>query len=142
MSDRVSSPQTPDYLLDTTQLNRKYAEGADNPLRYITGETRVDYDCQGERLQQVLYDKAWQFIDAEKKQGWELQGQLHFDDPKIAKDDNGLPDLGKVAYRITGQFKYQGPPRTIRTELDPATIRQAPDQTITTADALKAWGLR
>ena len=138
--DRVSAPQQLEFLLDTERINEKYAERADNPLRYITGSTRVDRDCVGAALKSALYEAAWKFIDNEKKQGWELQGTLHFDNPRTAKLDTGVTDLGAVEYRITGVFKYQGPPRTIRTELDPAIIKQAPDHTINAADAQKAWG--
>lgn len=142
MQARTANPIEPQYLLDTAALNRKYAERGENPYRYWVGSVNIDQDCLGESLKSRLYEAAWTFIDAKKKQGWELEGSLHFDEPKRALTDEGLPHLGQVTYRITGVFKYWGKREVIREEFDPAIIASEPDKTITTADAMKALGLK
>ena len=143
MSDsRVTSFAEPTNLLDTSVLNEKYAARMDNPYRVKSGTTRIPYDCVGEGLKQVLYDRGWQFLSAMDKQGWTLEGQLEMSNPRPALDDMGLPDLSQRMVTIRGVFKYNPPMRIIRTEFDPNIIQREPDQTISTRDALKALGLR
>ena len=140
--DRVRSYEEPVYLLDTAALNDKYDDVArhDNPFRWWTGSTRIPYDCLGESLKVVLYERGWKFLEAMDKREWTLVGELQMGNPHVAYDDIGLPDLSLREILIKGMFKYEGKPGFIRTELDPAQVLWEPDANITAKEALKAWG--
>lgn len=138
---RIDQRAEPEFLLDTARLNAKYAENSDNPYRLWTGTTEVPYDADPVWLKRILYDAAGRYIDAMKKRGWELMDKIRIGSPRIARDESGLPDLSRIEYRLRGTFKFQGPPRTTVLELDPATVKQAPDHLITLAQARQAWGI-
>ena len=138
--DREATFAQPDYLLDTAAINAKYASRADNPRRFRTGVFRVPFDCVGGLLRGICEDKAKRFVSDLFKQGWELEGNVQMGNPRVAHDEYGLPDLSEREITVCGVFKFQGKNRIVSLELDPASVKQAPDHVLTVAEARKAWG--
>lgn len=128
----------PEFLIDTAAINRKYAARRDNPHRTWTGVTQVDIDCTGEMLKRRLYDACGRFIEAMRKRNWDLVGQVYVGDPHQARDEHGVPSLGKVEYRIKGGFKFTEPLRAARIDIPTGLIKRDPEHTITAKEAKKA----
>lgn len=149
MSDQIRSvvvradESPPDYLLDTDAINKRYEAGFDNPYRIITGTVMVPVDWQGTKLEKWLRQSGDTLIQNMEKKNFRLASTLRIDFiPGPAEDsDTGLIRYDMIRYFMAGIFKYDGPFRIKRTEVDPALVKQAPDHTLTTAEAAKAWGV-
>ena len=76
----------------------------------------------------------------ESKDGFELASPLRLTGPFPYHDrHSGAVLLGEEEYRWQGIFKQTRSTEIVRQELDPATVKQAPDHRLTLKEAIKAW---
>jgi len=134
-------PKTaPEFLLDTEKLNKRLAATANNPRRWLTGSFHASKGMSRQMFENMAKEKVGKWVEWKAKEGWVLDSKPQVFGPFRAYALNSnLPLLGNDEFRVRAVFKTV--PKPIRTMIDPAIIKQAPDHTLTRHEAVKAWGM-
>jgi hypothetical protein len=128
----------PDFLLDTTKINTKYARRKDNPLRIRTGSFHLPKEMKGRTLEKAQDGAMGAFVQAFEQRGWVLQDRVQLEGPFQARTEDRIPILGTNEWRCVGTFKGVQTQQDIRIELPPGIVRRDPEHEITLKEAIKA----
>ena len=123
-------------MLDTTAINKRMADRADNPYRWRTGSFHLPKSV-GEMRDKMTEAACKAFIQAFERQGWRLESKVQVVGPFTARDmSNGAVLLDMDEWRVRAIFSTV--PRSIRIEVPAGVVRQDPAQQITLKEAIKA----
>lgn len=130
-----------DFSIDTAAINAKYAALADDPRRNRAGSFRVPVEVQyrSEAFKQIARNACTIWINALRKQGWDLIGAPRVYGPRTAYDlGTGVVLLDKKEYLIHGTFILASTPKTERIEIPHGLVKRDPEHRIGLAEAVKA----
>lgn len=124
----------PSLLLDVPKIQKRIDKEKENPYRIKVGTFHTPIDMGRDMFEYTFALKVRIFMEAMSKEGWELASKVVLEGPFEAHDPYTLLLIpGQQEYRVKAVFKYRGPtPQTVRVELDPAEVKQAPDHVLTT----------
>ena len=124
-------------MLDTTAINKRMADKADNPYRWRTGSFRLPKSVVGEMKDKMTDAACNAFLQAFERQGWKLESKVQVVGPFTARDlGNGAVLLDQDEWRVRAIFSTV--PKPVRIEVPAGLVRQDPEQNITLKEALKA----
>lgn len=131
-----------DYLLDTTAINKKMADRKDNPFRWRVGSFMMPLDASKGHQKAICHNAAQVFVTQQVREGWVQASKLQFWKEKPIAHDllSGAYLLDREEWRVRGIFRKEDF-KPVRIEVNPAIIRQSPDQTMNLSEAIKAYGL-
>lgn len=129
-------------MLDTQAIQKRLDARRDNPYRIRTVVFRAPKGCSRRVFEQLKKAAGERMLAWESKDGWELTSPLRLIGPFPYHDrTNGILLLGDEEYRWQGIFRYTRSQKTVRIEIDPATVKQDPEHRLTVKEAIKAWGI-
>lgn len=158
MSSSLSRPQTktfsygefqalpkqgPDFLLDVAAIQARLNARAQQHMRSSETWFNLPDSASKETKRKMAHDAIGHWIRWMAQDHWALASDVRITGktrPAMTPDNVIL--LGETAYQMLAVFRYAGPsPKFTRIELNPATVKQAPDHRLTLREAVKAWGL-
>lgn len=130
-----------DYSIDTAAINAKYAAIADDPRRLKTGTftAPIEVAYRSDGFKRIARAACAIFIDALRKQGWDLISPPRVYGPRKATDlDTGVVVLDKKEYLIQGIFILASTPKIERIEIPHGLVKRDVDHVIGLDEAVKA----
>ena len=126
-----------DYLLDTTALNKKMADRADNPYRWRSAGFLVNKSASMAQKEAEAKIAVAKWIEIEAKKGWTLESKVQVYKPGGPALDlaTGAVLLDRESWEARGIFKTK--PQPLRLELPKGMVRQDPEQKLSLREALK-----
>ena len=129
--------EQPDFLIDTTAINKRLALRKDNPFRMRYCGFLVPQDAKPAHFEQLKKQALERWIQMEKREGWTLVSHLRVSGPYHGTCVDPKLNEGMYEYRWEGKFGTLAKP--VRYELPKELIKQAPDHKITGAEAVRLW---
>ena len=132
----------PDFLLDVGRIQRRLNRLAQSPRRIDGGSFRIEMDASVAVMRSRWDEKMNDWISQMSRKGWTLNSGIRRKGYMKAQDPSGKPIEGMLEVVVEAEFKYTGPtPQNVRVELNPATVKRAPDHALTLREATKAWNI-
>lgn len=125
-----------DALIDTTAINKKMADRADNPYRWRVGSFFLPKGISEEMRSRLGTPYIQKFIEVFAKQGWKLESKVQIYGPFPARSLEGAYILDMEEWRVRAVFSTK--PEPMRIEVPAGLVRQSPEQTITVKEAIRA----